>query len=348
MDDIWDKVFEMEIVHILPNSELGGVQSFVADLSRAQEKQGQSVSIVFKDSSAEKNPIFSGLKVVNYNTFIIDFCKNKFKDTIIHTHGHVLTLIGLLSIIFRTKKLIHTIHNTPRFEAGKYRRKVHRIFYNLGSVVPVSISSKLLLEFNDLYKLNSKLSVLNGVSATRSISKSEVSFQNYPGDMNILFVGRLDYQKNLNLLLNALNVIRKLNIGFHLHVVGKNYGIYDKKLFDEMVALKMLTYYGESDDIGSFIDKADLLVQSSLFEGLPILLLEAKLKKLPVLSTNVGGCAEILGSEDILCLPELDFLVDGLQRAAERYSQYGKWSSPSKVDISIESCAAKYVEIYEQ
>lgn len=42
------------------------------------------------------------------------------------------------------------------------------------------------------------------------------------------------------------------------------------------------------------LNKADAFVMSSAWEGLPIAQIEATLTGLPVLVTNVGGCAEIV------------------------------------------------------
>ena len=336
----------MKIIHVLPNSKIGGVQSFVADLSRMQKNENHDVSVVFRDLIDDPSGRFAGMKIVDYRVFLKNYSQNVYETSIIHTHGHVVSIIGLLSIIFRSMKIVHTVHNTPKYESGSYRRVLHRFLYIAKLVTPVAISKKLLDEFNLLYKLNSQDYVLNGVSINRVPTKVSNFLSSSKSKMDILFVGRLDYQKNLSLLLRSLSVIGD-HLPWHLHVVGKDYGVYDKQLFENMMLHKHMSYYGELNNIAGFLSDADILVQSSLFEGLPILLLEAKLSELLVLSTDVGGCSEVLGVDDYLCGIDVDEMSDALTQLIGEYVVHGKKKSGSNIDISIGRCYKEYMKIYE-
>jgi glycosyltransferase involved in cell wall biosynthesis len=335
----------MKIVHVLPNSKIGGVQSFVADLSRMQKKDKHDVSVVFKNLADHPADRFSDINVVDYNVFLKNFSRNVYKNSIIHTHGHVVTVIGFLSIMFRAKKIVHTVHNTPTYESGRYRRFLHRLLYVSNLVTPVSISMRLLDEFNALYKLNCQNYVLNGVSTDRPLGMVEQTLSWNKSKMDLLFVGRLDYQKNLQLLLNSLKEISH-ELPWHLHVVGKDYGVYDTEIYKQMLIDRQISYYGELKNIRGFLTDADVLVQSSLFEGLPILLLEAKLNSLLVLSTDVGGCSEILGVNDYLCAVDVGEMSDALTRIIRSYVLHGKIKSSSNIDISIDRCSEGYMKIY--
>lgn len=336
----------MKIIHVLPNSKIGGVQSFVADLAHMQKNQKQNVSLVFLVSDLNLDVRFSSIKIIKYNNFIKNFIMGKYKNTIIHTHGHVLTIIGYLSIFCKCKKVIHTVHNTPIYEAGYYRRFLHKFLYKRNFVMPVSISKKLLKQFNLLYELSSQNYIINGVSSKRSISYNSSQLSSNVSKIDILFVGRLDYQKNLNLLLKSLDKLNN-DLPWHLHVVGKDYGFYDKELFTKMINDKKITYYGELQYVSNFLCDADLLVQPSLFEGVPILLLEAKLVGLQVLLTDVGGCSEIIGEDDFLCDISANQMAKVLGEIICDYLINGKSKSYSKIDISIDRCWKEYVKIYE-
>ena len=56
-------------------------------------------------------------------------------------------------------------------------------------------------------------------------------------------------------------------------------------------------------DVPSYLRRLDLLVISSITEGLPLVLLEAMAAKVPVVSTDVGGISEVLGDCGRLCPP---------------------------------------------
>ena len=336
----------MEIVHILPSDSIGGVQSFVADLADYQTQQ-DDVYIVFEKYHGIDDRRFANFEVLSYREFFKRLLMAGFHNAVLHTHGHVLTKIGFLSLIFPPRKVVHTIHNMPQYESGRYRRLLHKFLFDTGRIKPVCISRKLLSETNALYKANYTNYVLNGVSLrrTNTVGSEKLKYRNRR--FNLLFIGRLDSQKNLDLLLRSLNAFES-DVQWHLHVVGRDYGVYERELFSSFVNSESLTYYGELNDVSDFLLRADLLVVPSLFEGLPILLLEAKHHKMPVLCTNVGGCPEVIGENDLRCEPDVLSMRGALSIAFENFKTHGRVQSESSIDISMRRCGEQYGVIYEQ
>lgn len=58
--------------------------------------------------------------------------------------------------------------------------------------------------------------------------------------------------------------------------------------------LDRITFLGRRGDVESLMRAADAFVFSSNWEGLPLVLLEAAASGLPIVSTDVGGCREIV------------------------------------------------------
>ncbi len=54
-------------------------------------------------------------------------------------------------------------------------------------------------------------------------------------------------------------------------------------------------FLGRRDDIATLMSSADLFVLPSLFEGLPLSVLEAMSMSVPVVATRIGGTVEALG-----------------------------------------------------
>jgi glycosyltransferase involved in cell wall biosynthesis len=119
-----------------------------------------------------------------------------------------------------------------------------------------------------------------------------------PADTRLMiFVGRLDRQKDPLLLLDAFARSAASDPGLHLVVVG------DGALRGEVEAgiatrgiAKRVTLLGAlgAARIAGWLRAADLFVLSSAYEGMPIAVLEALACGLPVASTDVGEIRRVV------------------------------------------------------
>jgi glycosyltransferase involved in cell wall biosynthesis len=112
--------------------------------------------------------------------------------------------------------------------------------------------------------------------------------------LTFLAVGRLNSYKNYPLLLNA---VARLPSGteWRLWIAGD--GEEGPSLIARTRELGLedrVTFLGNVPDVGRLFSQVDIFVMSSKSEGLPIALIEATLAGLPVVVTNVGGCAEVV------------------------------------------------------
>lgn len=109
----------------------------------------------------------------------------------------------------------------------------------------------------------------------------------------VLFVGRLEKQKNLSLLIKAVSLLK--NNSIQLLFVGK--GSLKSKLITQAkylhVPLKIVDSISH-DKLPKVYAKADMFVLPSLIEGHPKALLEAMASGLAVIGTNVSGINDII------------------------------------------------------
>lgn len=112
----------------------------------------------------------------------------------------------------------------------------------------------------------------------------------------LLFVGRLEEQKGVDLLIEAMCLlIRKLQL--ELLVVGE--GRQRKYLENLTYTLRLgknIKFLGKipQTKLKRLYNQASLLVAPSRSEGLPFILLEAMAAKLPIVATNVGDNAYLI------------------------------------------------------
>ena len=141
-------------------------------------------------------------------------------------------------------------------------------------------------------------------------------------DVLLLGVGRLQPQKDWPTLLRALAATDRSDV--RCVIAG------DGDLLDSLVALSRelgidgrVTFLGLRDDVPDLMAAADTLVLSSRYEGTPNVVLEALALDLPVISSDVGACAELLERPDDVIVPPGDStaLAAALRRVTLRGPQ---------------------------
>jgi glycosyltransferase involved in cell wall biosynthesis len=111
----------------------------------------------------------------------------------------------------------------------------------------------------------------------------------------VLAVGRLEHQKNAELLIRAFSTARKSCPEAVLLLAGA--GAQEtilRELTDGLGLSDSVRFLGLRDDVDALMRAADVYANSSRYEGLPIVLLEAAASALPIVATEVGGTPEIV------------------------------------------------------
>jgi glycosyltransferase involved in cell wall biosynthesis len=150
------------------------------------------------------------------------------------------------------------------------------------------------------------------------------------GRVTLLNVGRLSPEKGQDLLLRAVATLSKDYPGLELHFAG--IGPLEQPLRDLASSLgisERVRFLGYISDMPPLYRDVDLVVQSSLTEGLPNVILEAAYLRVPIVATDVGGTGEVIehNRSGWLMQPgSVDVLVDGIRRFLEdpqRFAQMG-------------------------
>jgi glycosyltransferase involved in cell wall biosynthesis len=124
----------------------------------------------------------------------------------------------------------------------------------------------------------------------------------------LLCVGRLVPAKGQHILLEACEILKKEGVPFHLTFVGDGP---DRKSLEACTASGKLsaevTFKGAlgQDKVRACYDRADLFVLASFAEGVPVVLMEAMAKEIPVISTRITGIPELIEHEEdgLLAVP---------------------------------------------
>lgn len=120
----------------------------------------------------------------------------------------------------------------------------------------------------------------------------------------MLAVTRLAPEKNLELALQTLALVRTKFPDTGLVIVGSGPEEQFLKLKVKSLNLEgAVEFVGWQDDLSSFYKTADAFIQTSLFEGYGLSLVEAGLSGLPVVTTSVGIALELEHNKDAYIYP---------------------------------------------
>jgi len=231
---------------------------------------------------------------------------------IVQTHLPGANFWGLLLQLNGQASCIPTIHNNREFDYGdsdhplraRFRRSAYRLMMKrCPAVVAVSrlVKDSMVeqLQLSD-DEAETMVVVPNGVPLPEPMGSSERRgirgrFACPDEVPMILAAGRHTTQKNFTTLIEAAALLRDRGIDFRLIIAGDgelrphHIDLVNSLELEDVVALP-----GILTDLGKIIQAADLFVLPSLWEGLPLVLLEAMAAGCAVLGTRIPGIGEIL------------------------------------------------------
>lgn len=173
------------------------------------------------------------------------------------------------------------------------------------------VSDSLKSHFSNL---NQKINVLPIYVDREKIENANLSFDvraRYGHHFLILCSARLTPEKDLSTALKVLNLVRKSYPDTGLLIMGA--GPLESVLRKEVRDLKLeghVEFLGWQNDPASFYKTANAFLQTSLFEGYGLSLVEAGLYGLPIVTTNVGLAKELESGKEAYVAEVRD--VEGL------------------------------------
>lgn len=108
-------------------------------------------------------------------------------------------------------------------------------------------------------------------------------------------VGRLEYQKDMSMLIRAWRLVVEKEMEWTLDIWGQGSEYSDlKDLIKELELEHNVFLRGVTDDVTKEYEKASLFVLASRYEGFALVLLEAMSMGLPCISFDISGCNNVI------------------------------------------------------
>jgi glycosyltransferase involved in cell wall biosynthesis len=123
---------------------------------------------------------------------------------------------------------------------------------------------------------------------------------------NLLVTRNLEPMYNVRMALQAFELVKQVYTQARLDIVGAGTEERNLKTWAREKRLKDVFFHGAvgNDQIPKYLDRADVLLNPTNVDNLPMNLLEAFASGVPVVSTNVGGVPDLVGNEKAALLVE--------------------------------------------
>jgi len=301
-----------------------------------------------------KNSIVRKLKMLRMYQYGLKYIKKHFFDPDL-IHLHVAYPLGQVALLWKKLfgyKYVLTEHWTiyqPQNKdvlVGKLKRKIVKIANNASVIMPVSMDLQRCMEGHGV---KNRFRVIYNLVNTNIFRLGSTQTEN---KKHILHISTLrDEAKNFSGILRVIERLRQQRDDFELHVIH-DYDAPEFKAFVKEHHLEdCVIFHGKktSAEVAQAYQDADFFVLFSNFENLPCVIVEAFASGVPVLSTAVGGIAEILSPERGILIPQgdEDALLQGMSQMLDHSSEYDRKAIR---DYAINTFAAQSIgqQIYEE
>ena len=196
-------------------------------------------------------------------------------------------------------------------EANHYKR--------FNKIVCVSEATKLAFCKKYKINLNSVITHYNPIDADFIRKEADKSTETIldVNTIQIVAVGRLVTQKGFDRLLVATKRLLELGLNFQLHIIGsgEEYEVLKKYIEDNALS-KIVVLHGYQKNPYSLMKQGDILVCSSRAEGYSLVIAEAMILGLAIVTTDCSGPCELIdnGKYGVLIQNTTEGIYDGLKR----------------------------------
>jgi len=375
---------KIKILHISPDSVINGTERHILSILKYSDRNEFEHFVVMPGEGDFMNELnqmnigafiagrkhgykgkLDGIFSVGTRNLFKIIKKNNF-DIV---HAHLNSYGGVIARLAGVPSVVHTRHGVFWSEDElnrisiplKYFQKLKSGIFDMTIALGDYEKNTLMEKFN--YDENKISSTINGVNVEeinskvdRSKTKKELFGTN---ELIIGLVGRLEKQKGFDYLIDAVDLIKDQIDGIRFVIIG------DGSMRDELISKRnkmgleqKIMFMDYKKNILDYVYNFDLMVQTSLWEGLSYAVQEAMALGKPVIalsSPNVSGVKEIIvhGETGYIIMKdfasELSKYILMLSNDCNKRSRFGKasvkrekdhfpeWKTASDMDLVYQS-----------
>lgn len=289
----------INILHVIGTLDRGGAETFLMNVLRNIDRtRFNFVFLCFGNAdfdyedeaialgaTVSRIPAFTKKHMIRNVTSIMKVIKQERID-IVHTHIYYDSVFALIAakLTGTNGRFTHS-HNTHAEEKPSYVKKIYHSI--LKAAVNLLTTKRLACgedAGNSLFYKKSEFQVVHNGIAIEDFAYSEQNRHNIRTELKVpldslivLHAGRFHAQKNHAFVIEIFSEYRKLNPKAHLVLVGD--GPLRSSIENKVAELSLrgsVTFLGKRTDMNKIFSASDIFLFPSLYEGLPVVMIEAQ------------------------------------------------------------------------
>lgn len=334
----------MRIMYLLFSFTVGGTEKLITDICNEISKKNEVFLYIVNDLYDEEllHTLSERVRIVlqgrsagrgNKMETILELSRyiRKQKIDVVHCNSFDSPELLLLHrLLFKKTKIVYTIHGVDQYRGlNKLRVWYRNSLCDSFVAISKSVANDIIAYGADPEKVQV---IYNAIDLEKFTEKSNKEF-----DKNNIIIGnvaRIDpAKKGQDILIHAVAEVKKRGMNVKCYFAGGADAFHQKEFSDlkELVEQEHLEedicFLGNVQNIPEFLEKIDIFVLPSRFEGFGISLIEAMSMGKPCIACDLGGPAEIIGNNErglLFPVGDSQILADRVIYLAEHYDQFEK------------------------
>ena len=342
---------KIKLVHLISGLTCGGAEKMVYQLCKYADREKFDISVVSIDDTdyflfklealqikvlklgLNKNPISLLKGIFSLNKII---CHHKIQ--LIHAHlFHGMVMACMVKLFNPQLKIIWTGHNSRMISLWRsiitfVMRRIRNHDIHLQG------------HHQSWYDTLNSSTIPNGVESP-GIVEGIKKFEKF----TFISVGSLEVQKNHIFLIELFSKIENFN--YKLLIVGS--GSEEKKIQERIIQLDLsdkIKLLGRRDDVYTLMQKSHCLLLPSLWEGLPLIVLEGAHVKLPIISSSINSMGKLISEDEGYVVP-LDQFEHTIHLMVDNYpdaeAKANRFYERVINEYSINTCMRNHEKLYQ-
>lgn len=297
----------MRVLHVGEYVQ-GGVATYIRTLLEHPDCQDVEDFLICADKNSETNwPLPENhFQYYHYHRsfaqipLAIHAIRKAIKDIrpdVIYCHSTWAGFFVRIPLLFLKKpcRIIYNAHGWAFLrDTAEWKRRFYAIIERILQIQTDAIINVSRYEYNAAVRYglskNNQTVIYSGISSKKGGIDPAVKLPERK--INLLFVGRFDPQKGLDILLNAFNACKRDDL--HLTVIGDN--VVGGGIKIEKKNTNRITFLGwvAHEKLASYYVACDAVIMPSRWEAFGLVAIEAMKYGKPVIASNKGALPEIV------------------------------------------------------